>query len=357
MDTGTRVVRARIPRRTAWAIGAALAVTSVVAAAWIASGRDGSSAALTAPAPTRVALVYAKPAGHDLRARREVIYAASPDNGAPRRLAVGTSPLLSPDGNWVAYAAGPRAYPADLRLIPTTGGTPRRAGISGEPVAWSGNSRFLAVQRLRGGLTIVDARTLRTSPLRLPESSGNVSFSPDGSMVAFQHSTGAGSDIYTVARTGGRIHRLTGGHDTGSPLWGPGGIAYERSGPDSCADCRGDVWVMDPDGSDQRRLTHTDAGISPAAWSANGRRLLAAYPATHNGKLYAVDAISGTARPLTPFVGDLYAQGLSRDGHTVLAAIGCGGTASPYGVVETIPFAGGAPTVIVRGPCRASSNF
>jgi dipeptidyl aminopeptidase/acylaminoacyl peptidase len=356
VDTGTRVVRARIPRRTAWAIGAALAVTSVVAAAWIASGRDGSSPALTAPAPARVALVYAKPPGHDLRARREVIFVASPENDAPRRLAVGTSPLLSPDGNWVVYAGSPGTDAADVRLINTAGGTPRRVGISGEPLAWSGNSRFLAVQTL-SGLMIVDARTLRTSPLRLPEGSGNVSFSPDGSVLAFQHSTGAGSDIYTVARTGGRIHRLTGGHRTGFPLWGPAGIAFERFGSDRCMNCRGDVWVMDADGGNPHQLTHTHAGIYPAAWSADGRRLLAAYPATNNGKLYAVDVDSGAARALTGFVGDLYAQGLSRDGRTVLAAIGCGEIASPYGIIETIPFAGGAPSVVVRGPCRASSNF
>jgi Tol biopolymer transport system component len=206
------------------------------------------------------------------------------------------------------------------------------------------------------GLVIVDARTRRATPIRLPEASGNFSFSPDGAMLVFMHSTGAGSDIYTVSRTGA-IHRLTDDRRSGYPLWGPGGIAFERFGRDRCANCHGDVWVMNASGDDAHQLTHTHAGIYPAAWSANGRRLLAAYPATHNGKLYAVDVESGTARALTRFVGDLFAQGLSRDGRTVLAAIGCGGAAGPYGLVETIPFAGGQPTVIVRGPCRAGSNF
>ena len=57
---------------------------------------------------------------------------------------------------------------------------------------------------------------------------------------------------------------------------------------------------------------------------------------------------------MTDFVGDLFAQGLSRNGKVVLAAIGCGGTPSAYGLIETIPFAGGPPSVIVRGPCRAT---
>jgi hypothetical protein len=339
------------------AIVAAVAIASVGAAIWVASGRDSPSSVGAAEPPARVALVYATPVGHGFTARREVIYAASPGNEHPLRLAVGTNPLLSPDGEWVAYLGGPADHPTGIRLISTLGGTPKDVGISGTPTTWSGNSRFLAVQRTGGGLTIVDARSLRTTSIPLPEASGNFSFSPDGTMLAFQHSTGAGSDIYTVTRTGGRIHRLTGGHRTGFPLWGPGGIAFERFGPDRCMNCRGDVWVMDDDGADPHQLTHTHAGIYPAAWSADGRRLLAAYPATNNGRLYAVDVDSGAVRAITHFVGDLYAQGLSRDGRTVLAAIGCGEMPSPYGVVETIPFAGGPPTVVVRGPCRASSNF
>ena len=62
--------------------------------------------------------------------------------------------------------------------------------------------------------------------------------------------------------------------------------------------------------------------------------VLAANPATHNGRLWAVDVRSGRARALTGWVGDLFPQGLSRNGRTILAAVGCGGTISPFGVVE-----------------------
>ena len=109
-------------------------------------------------------------------------------------------------------------------------------------------------------------------------------------------------------------------------------------------------------------LTLRDGGASLTylpGWGpegADGTKLLAAIPPSHNGQLWAVDVRTGDARPLTPFVGDLYAQGLSNDGQTVLAAVGCGGMPRPYGYLETIPFAGGKPHVIVRGPCRASWN-
>lgn len=172
----------------------------------------------------------------------------------------------------------------------------------------------------------------------------DVSFSPDGGEVAF--TTGAGG-IAVHALGGGPTRRLAGG--TG-PVWGPQAIAFHRG-----AGLRGDVWTVRP-GSEPIRLTRTHAGVFPVAWSADGTRLLAANPAMHNGRLWAVDAPSGNARPLTDWRGDLYGQGISYDGRTVLAAIGCGGMIGPAGVVETIPFAGGKPTVVVKGPCRASWN-
>ena len=345
-----------MPRRAAWAAGAlaAIVIAGFVLVARVVSEPSGARPIPTMPVPGRVALVYAKPAGTRLIVGPEVIYVASPLGQHPRRLASGESPLLSPNGNLVAYVSYSQAK-ADLRLIPTAGGRPRAVGVQGQPLVWSWDSRLLAVQGA-GGLVIVNARTLRTTLIRLPDGVQNVTFSPDGRTLAFDQGTDSGSDIYTVSSTGGPIRRLTDDDRSSSPLWGPGGIAFERFDSDRCGAC-GDVWLMNAAGGDVRRITHTDAGIYPAAWSANGRRLLAAYPAMHNGQLYAIDVASGRARPLTPLIGDLYPQGLSRNGRTVLAAIGCGGMISPYGVVETIPFAGGPPRVIARGPCRASSNF
>jgi hypothetical protein len=197
----------------------------------------------------------------------------------------------------------------------------------------------------------IDVQSGSERTFTVPQASEYYTFSPDGKTLAFSHSTGRGSNISALHLADGRVTTLTSDDRSYAPLWGPHGIAFERF-TDHC--CHGDVWMMNADGGDARQLTHTHAGIYPAAWSGNGDRLLAAYPATHNGKLYAVDVTTGDARALTGFVGDLFPGGLSRDGTTVLADIGCGGTISPYGTIETIPFAGGRPSVIVRGPCRAT---
>jgi Tol biopolymer transport system component len=340
--------------RRSWWAAAAVIVLAVAVVAFVLA-RSGTPAEPTIPPPAQVALVYADPAGSNPFGDREIVYRASPANQGPVRLAVGTSPLISPDGRWVAYVGGTLNHPTGLRLIASRGGLARAVAISGTPLVWSWNSRLLLALRPPGfGAAIVDTRSLRTRLLRLPEASEDFSFSPDGKMLAFMHTTGKGSDIYTVPTSGGPIRRITAGGHSRYPLWGPGGIAFERFSSSPC--CHGDVWLMNATGGDARQLTHTHAGIYPAAWSADGTRMLAAYPATNNGKLYAVNVATGRARALTRFVGDLNAQGLSRNGKTVLAAIGCGELATIRGIVETIPFAGGPPTTIVRGPCRASWN-
>jgi Tol biopolymer transport system component len=335
--------------------GALLALVALAGLGIWASMRGGSDAGspvVAQPAPVRVALVFAKPVASPTSPfgrGPEAIYLASPTGSNPRRLARGADPAISPDGRWVVYRRDTKAQPGGLLIISTGGGTPRQLPASSDdPVVWSPDSRLVAATgSSTGHLAIVNVRSGKAITLRVPQTSYGYSFSPDGTELAFTHNTGSGQNVYTVSTSSGAVRQLTDDGRSSSPLWGPTGIAFGR---------QGDVWLMDEDGGDSHQLTHTRAGIYPAAWSLDGTRLLAAYPANHNGKLYSVNVSTGAAKDLTGFVGDLNAQGLSRDGKTILAAIGCGGTASPFGRVETIPFAGGRPTVIARGPCRASWN-
>jgi Tol biopolymer transport system component len=342
----------RTGRSVWWA--ALLALIALVGLGiWVsARGSGDAGRAPVQPAPVRVALVFAKPVGtlaSPFAGGPEAIYLASPTGNHPVRLARGADPAISPDGRWVVYRRDTGSQRNRLFVITSVGGTPRRLpGSSEEPVVWSPDSRLVAtIGSSTGHLTIVNVRSRTAITLPVPQASGDFSFSPDGTELTFTHSTGSGQNVYTVSTGGRAIRRLTDDGHSFSPLWGPTGIAFER---------QGDVWLMDGSGGDVHQLTHTSAGIYPAAWSSDGTRMLAAYPAMHNGKLYSIDVATGAAEDLTGFVGDLFAQGLSRDGTTILAAIGCGGTTSPFGRVETIPFAGGRPTVIARGPCRANWN-
>jgi Tol biopolymer transport system component len=283
------------------------------------------------------------------------------DTSGRRRhaLLAGDSPHLSPDGRLVAFARwteSPRT--ADVLVVPIGGGPPRvlehltesRAWTNNTP-AWAPDSRHLVAVEA-AGLVVLDAKTgsrrIVVGPVGADVAIESPSFSPDSRRIAYALVDRTGADVWTVSASGGRPRRLTHGGRSAQPLWGPKTIAFARGGS------RGDVWAVAADGTGLRRLTHTDAGIYPAYFSSDGTRLLAANPAMHNGRLWAVDTRTGAARDVTGWRGDLFAQGLSRDGKTILAGVGCGGTASPYGVVETLPFAGGKPRVVVRGPCRAT---
>jgi Tol biopolymer transport system component len=332
------------------AIGATavVAVTALAVSAWAFSTRPSRNA-------TRI--VYAT--ATNLSGRPATIWTADPDGSHPAPVTDGTAPQLSPDGRWIAFVRT-----SDLLLVPIAGGPARllqhvEGDFLGEPV-WAPDSRrlvsFDAGGRVKsGGLVLVDIRSgTRTRFARAARWSAvsTASFSPDSGRIVYARADRTGGDLYVYTIATRKTRKITYDHLDFAPLWGPHGIAYNHGGFNRT----GDVWLVRSDGTGAHRLTRTDAGIYPAAWSADGSRLLAANPATHNGRLWAVAVPSGRSRPLTGWVGDLFPQGLSRDGTTVLAAIGCGGLISPHGIIETLPFAGGEPTVIATGPCRASWN-
>ena len=339
-----RVSRRRV---VAASVVAALLVTGVV---WLSALRPDS------PASVR-ALVYSTTP--DLRGRTWWVWRANLDGTAAARIAEGRIPDLSPDGRWIAFVRDtrlPRTAYLDLYVMPAAGGEPERIWHYEAPrrlygFEWSpGSDRLLLYEPDRFALVDRDGSDYRVvfreeSGRPLPSST---TFAPSGDVIAYELSYDDHTEIDLRSLANQESRRLT--NDGSAPLWGPDAIAFSRGG------ARGDIWLMRPDGTRQRRLTRTTSGLYPAAWSEDGRRLLAFNPPIHNGRLWAVDVRTGRSRRLTDWVGDLFPQGISRDGSTVLAAIGCGGTLSLSGTLETIPFEGGPPRTIVRGPCRGDWN-
>jgi hypothetical protein len=338
-----------------------LAVVTIPLAGCGASGiarthddaRPGHARASESTGPMTGVLVYAKfPAHKEPPTGKESVWKAGIDGGHPKLLARhATDPTVSPDGRLVAYDSLDHQ---NVLVVPTAGGKPRIVYRTGAFPTWAPDSRHLAVYVGRA-LVIVDIRTghtnsIETSPSTL--SSPSISFSPDSTRVAYSTEDRTGSDLYVSSIDGGRPVQITHDHRSEGPVWGPNGIAFVRLHHRN--DWHNDIWLTGPRPNDAHQLTHMNSYVGPVAFSGNGKELLASYPAMHNGQLIAVDVPSGHTRPITPSIGDLNAQGLSTDGKTVLASIGCGGTPSPYGILETIPFAGGKPHVIVHGPCSGS---
>ncbi len=120
--------------------------------------------------------------------------------------------------------------------------------------------------------------------------------SPDGRRVAYTVTTPSIADnryraaIWLIDVDGTHQRRLTSGqHRDGSPRWSPDGtaIAFTSDRTDSNDERKGQVWLIEADGGEPRRISALDKGIESFAWSPDGRSLLAVskvreYPAHPN---------------------------------------------------------------------------
>ena len=115
-------------------------------------------------------------------------------------------------------------------------------------------------------------------------------WSPDGKWLLFQRFDGDGSDLYRIRADGNRMHALTDDGGYYHPSWSPDGkrIAFGQ---------HGDLYVMDADGSNRRRLTGSPGEESRPAWSPDGTEI--AFVSGRGQNLWIVDAYGSSLRPLT----------------------------------------------------------
>jgi Tol biopolymer transport system component len=116
--------------------------------------------------------------------------------------------------------------------------------------------------------------------------------SPDGRRVVFTSRKDGDLDIYTMAVDGSDVRRLTTtpGYD-GGPWWSPDGtrIVYRAWHPPDSAGLaeyralladdlvrpsRMELWTMNADGSDQRQITRLGGANFGPSWTADGRRII-----------------------------------------------------------------------------------
>jgi hypothetical protein len=279
------------------------------------------------------------------------------DGTGKRLLAKGTSPMISPDGRWVAFQGG-RSF-NDLLLIATSGGRPRLlVRGAGQPV-WSPDSKRVAVlQRLVEGRKALLSIAIETGKSTTVDrgSISDVSFSARGDEVAYARGVVFGNvDIFIAEVDGRGKRRVTDNGASAYPVWGPREIAFARIVP-----YRGwgahEIWLVRPDGGGRRLLTKTPrpllgqgiVGLVPVAWSADGRSLLAALANEFGGIPYAVNPQTGSVRRIGNYSYHAWPEGLSRDGRFVLVAeTGYDGVPDPSRL-EVVRYAGGAGRVIVR---------
>jgi TolB protein len=151
-----------------------------------------------------------------------------------------------------------------------------------------------------------DARRLTTNPGYDAEGT----LSPDGRTIVFTSLRDGDLDIYTMRADGTHLKRLTTtlGYD-GGPFFSPDGtlIVYRAYHPQTAADTaqyrallarglvrptRMDIWVMNADGSDQRRVTDLGGASFAPYFHPDGRRIIFSsnyrQPDSRNFDLYLV---------------------------------------------------------------------
>ncbi len=127
-------------------------------------------------------------------------------------------------------------------------------------------------------------------------------WSPDGTWILFTSDRGGNLDIWKMRPDGSDPQQLTNSAtEEWGPVWSPDGSTI--------AFCTGlmssHIWLMDPDGSNQRQLASTTDGCDPS-WSPDGSQI--AYDSHASGvtQIWLVDADGSNPINLTNAVGVTY---------------------------------------------------
>jgi dipeptidyl aminopeptidase/acylaminoacyl peptidase len=311
---------------------------------------------------------------------RVQIWAAPFTGGAPRLLADGDAPVVSPRGDVVVFEKD-----RQLWSVPIDGSSPAKRLLAARGdlggAAWSPDGSRLAFVSGRGDHAFVGVYTNDSTPIRwlAPSTSrdGSPRWSPDGRRIAFVRRPGAGGApapileprhqpwaIWTadVATGAGRqlwkapetLRGSTPSTHGGTNLhWAAGRIvfvSYQDGWPHlySIAEDGGEPLLLTPGAymvehvrlsPDRRSLVYM-ANTGPHAHDID-RRHLATVPVDH-----------ATPRVLTPGEGIEWSPVLTGDGRT-LAYLGAGTQRPPLPMV--MPAAGGAPRVL--GEDRVPADF
>lgn len=226
------------------------------------------------------------------------LYTIRPD-GKDRRLLLenASAPSWSPDGRRLVVtrstcdehpdACARELAPSDLYTVDADSGDVQRLTKDADEKlgsAWSPDGKSIAFIRPGKGISLTDADGEGLHQLWAGDAFASVGWSPDGSKLAFDFSPDDSQSLIDVAvldvETGVETQLTRGPVENQAPAWSPDGNAIAFLAVTKCLKTGGcsaheakELWVMDADGKNARRLT--EDGFGPPAWgtAAPPRRL------------------------------------------------------------------------------------
>lgn len=238
------------------------------------------------------------------------IYAMNAAGGTPRAITTAlwsTNPVWSPDGSKLAIS-GPRDGGSfEILVIDANGGGETR--LTRDPAfdwnpTWSPDGSQIAFATDRLGPTYVHVMGADGSNPHAvgPPYSATPDWSPDGSSIAFTAATG----LAVMRPDGTGVRNLTHHGNDFNPSWSPDGsrLAYvsDREGT-------WEIWTVNADGSGQSRLTSGSRFVCPSggcsvprfhpSWSPDGKQIAFSHDRDGRAQVYVINADGTGQRRLT----------------------------------------------------------
>lgn len=267
-------VLARPNDRRIAGVAATLSAATLAILAACSDAATAPTATIAAPAAPRLGIS---------RAVRPIVFAASPTPQAALDIM-----LVSPDGSGLTQL--------------TSNGSVR----DDQPVLSPDGTR-IAFRSLRdsgyGEIYVMGVNGARVTRLTHgPGASAAPSWSPDGSRIVFESTNGAAdptptgdyskTDIYVMNADGTNVKRLTSNAVADQlPAWSPDGKSIAFNSARDHAEGWGwrDLYRMRTDGSGVQRISTKQGGVNSSSWDADSRRIVYDITGGYDAGLFVLD--------------------------------------------------------------------